>query len=242
MGYPSYIWSRGKMITFMIVDAALELVPKEITKHPAIVKSAKRRKKEPSKVLLDISLHYSAMKKLKDFEKRGRPDIVHYSLLLILDSLLNRNNMLEIYVHTVNHKLIYVNPKTRLPKNYNRFVGLMEQLLDKGCVPPGEKEPLLKVLPISVREMINSRNFSNIFLLEKDGIPISLDTFSEKIVNEKKPLIMIGGFQRGEVSKEIRELVNETYSIYSGTLETWTVVCRILASLEKTLGLYGADK
>ena len=37
-------------------------------------------------------------------------------------------NKLEVLIHTQDEYLITVNPKIRLPKNYVRFVGLIEQL------------------------------------------------------------------------------------------------------------------
>ena len=120
------------MLHICLVESGLELVPKEISKHPLIRRYAKKRGKKPSKVLLDISFHYHAMKNLKDFNKRGRPDIVHFCLLEALGSPLNKMALLRIYVHTYDGKVVFIDPSTRIPKNYIRFVGLMEQLLDKG--------------------------------------------------------------------------------------------------------------
>jgi rRNA small subunit pseudouridine methyltransferase Nep1 len=76
------------------------------------------------------------MKKLEESEKRGRLDIVHFALLEALGSPLNREGLLQTYVHTINDYVITVNPETRLPRNYNRFVGLMEQLFESYRVPP----------------------------------------------------------------------------------------------------------
>ncbi|MEM4684334.1 MAG: 16S rRNA methyltransferase, partial [Thermosphaera sp.] len=63
-------------LRIVILEAGLELVPKSIANHPSILKNAARRGKKPSEVLLDVSIHYPAMKKLPDKLKRGRPDIV----------------------------------------------------------------------------------------------------------------------------------------------------------------------
>ncbi|TRM76859.1 16S rRNA methyltransferase, partial [Sulfolobus sp. A20-N-F8] len=72
------------MVNIILLESAIELVPREIVDHPSVIKNAKRRGKKPEDTLLDISLHYHAMKSLENKYKRGRPDIVHQALLLIL--------------------------------------------------------------------------------------------------------------------------------------------------------------
>ncbi|MEM4548526.1 MAG: hypothetical protein QXP94_07425, partial [Thermofilaceae archaeon] len=134
----------------LLAEAGLELVPAEIWGHPTVAASARKRGKEPGEILLDVSLHYAAMKSLKDRMKRGRPDIAHFCMLLALGSLLNRAGMLELYVHTYDGRMIGVSPHVRLPRNYNRFVGLVEQLLKEGRVPPNSASPLLWVEPYSL--------------------------------------------------------------------------------------------
>ncbi|MEM4586704.1 MAG: 16S rRNA methyltransferase, partial [Desulfurococcaceae archaeon] len=119
---------NNKKLHIALVESALETVPKEIIDHPAVVKNARRRGKKPWEVLLDVSLHYHAMKNLKDWFKRGRPDIVHVTLLEALESPLNRSGLLEIYIHTYGDYVLFIDPETRIPRNYNRFVGLIEQV------------------------------------------------------------------------------------------------------------------
>ncbi|MEM4418885.1 MAG: 16S rRNA methyltransferase, partial [Candidatus Nitrosocaldus sp.] len=64
------------MITLIIAEASLELVPDEIAWHSAVKKHAKRQGREPKEILLDRSYHHTAMLNLKDAYRRGRPDIV----------------------------------------------------------------------------------------------------------------------------------------------------------------------
>ncbi len=108
------------MMHLILADSELELMPEEIKKR---------------KILLDSSLHHSLMKGLKDWKRRGRPDIVHVFLLIAQESILNRKGLLKTYIHTRNDEIIYVNPEMRIIKNYNRFKGLMQQLLIHGKVP-----------------------------------------------------------------------------------------------------------
>jgi len=142
------------MLYLLIAEAALELIPSEAWGHPAIRKYAMKRGKHPSKLLLDISFHYSAVKNLPHIEKRGRPDIVHITLLEALGSPLNRSGKLRVYVHTFRNYIIEVNPETRLPRNYYRFVGLMEQLFERRRVPPRGDKVLLRIKKGSIRDVV----------------------------------------------------------------------------------------
>lgn len=125
------------MIHLVFTDASLELVPKKLLGHPAVRKYAKRFNKG-KEILLDDSYHHSAMKKLEDREKRGRLDIIHFCLLEAFGSPLCVEGKLSIYVHTLHNKLLRFTTKTRLPRNYNRFKGLMEEMLrekrSKNCL------------------------------------------------------------------------------------------------------------
>ena len=133
------------MMHLVLADSELELVPKKIIKHPAVVKGKSK--------ILDASLHHTAMKILKDWRRRGRPDIVHFFLLLANDSILNKEGKLRVYVHTRNNEVIYVKPETRIIKNYNRFKGLMQQLLEKERVPP-DGEALMEVRKENILQLL----------------------------------------------------------------------------------------
>ncbi|MBU0623991.1 MAG: 16S rRNA methyltransferase, partial [Candidatus Thermoplasmatota archaeon] len=112
----------------MLADSELELVPQEIVNERCILNNARARGKAPEKILLDASHHHPAFGKLPDSERRGRPDIVHFFLMLCIDSDLSAEGKLRVFVHTRNNDVIAVNPETRLPPHYPRFVGLIESL------------------------------------------------------------------------------------------------------------------
>lgn len=44
---------------------------------------------------------------------------------MLLDSPLNRANMLRVFVHTKRNVLIEVSSQTRIPRTFDRFAGLM---------------------------------------------------------------------------------------------------------------------
>ena len=109
---------------FILADSSIELLPESLYKNNLIKKYAKKRNKDPSQIILDSNYHYKAMYKLEEYKKRGRPDILHFCLLNLLGSPFIKSNSLyvKIFVHTINNILFEINPKTRLPKNYNRFI------------------------------------------------------------------------------------------------------------------------
>ena len=54
------------MLSLVIAESALELVPLELQKHNSVIASARRFNKKPSEILLDISWHFAAMKGIKN--------------------------------------------------------------------------------------------------------------------------------------------------------------------------------
>ena len=100
------------MLTLLLVDAELELVPPKLTGHQQVVQSAKRVGASPSKMLLDSSLHYAALRHAPDGERRGRPDLVHFFLLTVLESIPNRLGQVRVMVHTRHDDLIRIGSVT----------------------------------------------------------------------------------------------------------------------------------
>jgi len=220
----------------ILVESALELVPTEIINHPAVVKNARKRGKKPGETLLDTSLHYYAMLKLKDREKRGRPDIVHISLLNALESPLNKAGCLRVYVHTYPGHVVFVKPETRIPRNYNRFVGLMEQLLVFGRVPPDSDDPLMYAKTMSLSDLLEVIGVKGLILLHEKGEERKLSEVVEKALKENYA-IGIGGFPHGDFSKGILDIASYRYSIYDKPLATWIVVSRVITTAEHLLGI-----
>ena len=99
------------MLTLILVESALETIPKKIWSHSAVRRHSKKMKKPSKQLLLDRSLHHSAMKNLMNAHKRGRPDITHFTLLEALSSPLNKEGLLKIIIHTNQNYIITVNPK-----------------------------------------------------------------------------------------------------------------------------------
>ena len=116
------------MFTIILAESSLELIPKQMQNHPSVSSYSKKFKKNPTKSLLDNSWHFAAMKDLDNEIKRGRPDIVHLTLLSLCTTPAFFENKFKVYVHTINDHVISISNNTRLPKSYHRFQGLMEKL------------------------------------------------------------------------------------------------------------------
>ena len=235
--------SSGRHLSLLLVDSELELVPMEHWSHPSVTSNARKRGKKASKVLLDSSLHYSIFTDPSERERRGRPDIIHQFLLVGLDSLLNIEGRLNIYVHTRNDELIVVSPTVRLPKNYNRWAGLIEELLDSGAVP-NRKEPLLEVLPgMDLRKTMS-------FITEKHGgtkpYTIAFEQEGRKVDTiplfsgldrelgiEKAVLCLMGGFSHGDFRSKVVEVSDDVIGLPGGALKVWTVEAEVLVGFRQ---------
>lgn len=230
-------------LTLVLAECGLELVPPELWEDPAVRAVARKRSKRPGETLLDISLHYKAMRRLRDWFKRGRPDIVHVVLLIALSSLLNRMGLLRVYVHTIDGKVIEIDPRTRVPRNYNRFVGLMEQLLMKGAVPPGSEKPLMTITGLSLRELVSRACDLTIIMHERATVirPRDLGATLSRYMTQGRVCVVIGGFQRGDFSEETLSLSNVRFSLYPQPLDTWTVVAKVISVVEEEVGALGIE-
>lgn len=223
-------------ITLILLEAALETVPPSISNHPAVIKTAARRGKKPIEILLDASLHYHAMRKLPNASKRGRPDIVHVSLLEALESPLCKKGFLQVAIYTIEGHAVLLDPATRLPKNYNRFVGLMEQLFKLGQVPPNAPKPLLRLKTIKLSELLEELSVRGLILLDENCEYRSLNSIVRQASSERLA-IGVGAFPHGNFDESTRQAASYCYSIYKEPLTTHVVVSRVLASAENMLGL-----
>jgi rRNA small subunit pseudouridine methyltransferase Nep1 len=69
------------MISLILTESSLEIVPKVLSSHPSVISHAQKLGKRTSEILLDNSWHFAAMKGISDEIKRGRPDLVHFCIL-----------------------------------------------------------------------------------------------------------------------------------------------------------------
>lgn len=225
------------MLRLILADAELELIPQELTGHAAVQSYAKRRGKSARKLLLDGSFVHSALRKLPDGTRRGRPDIVHLFLLVCLDSILNMRRGLKVIVHTRNHEAIYVSPETRLPKNYARFLGLMESLYEKGVVP-SEETPLLQLKrEVPYEKLVEGLKEPIIALTADAEVADPLRVFQE---TGPDVTCVVGGFPHGDFRSPVRRLAQRRISLFPEPLKVWTVASELITAYERYSGLFGS--
>jgi rRNA small subunit pseudouridine methyltransferase Nep1 len=217
--------------SIIILEGSIELIPVELHHYPSVISTSKRRRKNPGNIILDKSLHYKAMKKanLSQISKRGRPDIVHYLLLTILESPLNKLGYLSsVYLHTINGEILRIDPTTRIPRNYNRFIGLMEQVLESGKAPPGSVQPLIEIIEYSLDDIVGKYHR---FIVFEHGCN-TIDQRGRKELSKGGILIGIGGFPHGQIEDSILELADNCYYILKIPLDAVSALHMVLCLLE----------
>jgi len=220
------------MIFLILAESGLELVPSNLQNHVSVISHAHKLRKDPSKILLDNSWHFAAMKGIKDEIKRGRPDLVHFCILEATTIPLYKKNKIKIYIHTIDDKVIYFGDNVNIPKSYHRFEGLMEKLfLEKTIEANGNV--LLKIKEKSFSDLIDEIKPSKVVGFSTRGKKNSYEnTISEM---PEDCCLVIGGYQKGHFSDMVQRRIDQLISIGDSSFEAHVVVARILYEYEKTI-------
>jgi rRNA small subunit pseudouridine methyltransferase Nep1 len=230
------------MLRLVLAESALQRVPAEILSHPQIERYAARRDKTVSEILLDRSYHHAAMLKLArkrgglHVERMGRPDIVHTTLLQVLETPLNWERQLETFVHTQEDYVISLNPKVRIPKNYTRFAGLMEQLFSEGQVPR-TGDPLLKVRKMTLSQLVSQSKASDVFAFSILGKPMLMRDVADHASRSESPMVLVGGFPRGHFAEKTRRMATGVFRVDDRGLDAWVVAGRFVYDFEWSIGV-----
>jgi len=227
------------VLSLILADSSIELVPNELVDHPAILNWAHRKRKDPHSLILDQTYHHSAILRLgPSGTGRGRPDIAHLSLLLALGSPLNLTGGLRCYVHTRDNNIIKVDSNARLPRNTDRFTSLLEQLYQEKAIPPAGR-PLMSIKPGSLGDLLSEISGEVIALTTK-GLPKRMDEVASRLAEIHNPVLLVGGFPRGHFSKDALSKAKESYRIHDQGLEAWTVVARAIYDYERETASRGS--
>lgn len=221
-------------VDLVIAEAAIELIPRELWGEPDVVSFCRRRKKDVRWTLLDSSYHHRAMRRLSDGHRRGRPDIVHFTLLEALGSPLNLSGMLGVHVHTRDNRWIRVNPSTRLPRVYDRFKGLIEQLYREGRLTADDGTVLLEMEESDLRSVLEELGPGQRVLLHESGEDMEAAIGAGSVEADGMKLI-VGGFPHGDFSPEVLEVVDVGLRVSNHRLDAWVAVSRALCLLERHL-------
>ena len=220
------------MISLIISESALELVPYELEGHPSVISHARKLGKHSSEILLDNSWHFAAMKGIKNEIKRGRPDIVHFSILEATTIPLYLENKLNLFVHTIDNKVIHFGKNVHLPKSYHRFQGVIEKLYREKKII-ANNELLLEIKEQTFSELIDEIKPSKIVGFSTEGELSSYEKIAAQISDNS--CIVLGGFQKGHFSYSVQNKITDLYSVGSESFEGHVVTSRILYEYEKTI-------
>ncbi len=223
--------SSEREIILIFADSSLEIIPKHLAKF-----LGRKRKVRKESIILNSFWHYRILHRLKNYEKRGRPDILHSALLLTQDSILNKSRILRVIIHTIDDKVIYVNNSWRPPRHYLRFLGLMEQLFESGQVPPESDNPLLKLINKSLKETLNEISPEMVIGFSRRGKK-NMRFLRSILERHKKVALIIGAFPKGFFSNEVLGLIDELIKISDHSLSTLYVTARVIVTIENTLKL-----
>jgi len=220
------------MIFLILAESGLELVPDNLQKHVSVVSHAQKLRKDPSKILLDNSWHFAAMKGIKDEIKRGRPDLVHFCILEATTIPLYKKNKIKIYIHTIDDKVIYFGDNVNIPKSYHRFEGLMEKLFLEKTIEANGKV-LLEIKEKSFSDLIDEIKPSKVVGFSTKGNKNSFEnTVSEM---SEDCCLVIGGYQKGYFSDMVQRRIDQLISFGDSSFEAHVVVARMLYEYEKTI-------
>jgi len=223
------------VLRILLAEAELELVPTEIAGHPAVRASAKAQDRRPGQVLLDQNLHGAALGKLPHGARRGRPDIVHYTLLTLLESPLNKAGQLEVAIHTRHRLLIRIKPDTRLPRGEARFQGLMGKVLREGRSQ--DKKPLVWVEgEPTVPQALHSFAKGPVVRLDEGGALLSPTQLAQRADASGDLTLILGAFPAGAFLPDWLEAVPDAVSVWKDPLNAWAVAAEVVAGFRAQWG------
>lgn len=221
------------MLRFLLVDAQLELVPAEVAGHPQVRAHAKEQGKRPGDLLLDQNAHRQACKRLEDGDRRGRPDIVQYTLLTLLESPLCKAGHLEVAVHTRDGLLLRIRSDTRLPRGEQRFYGLLAKLLRDGRSQ--DTDPLLwSEGTRTAAEALAAFGEGPVLRLDEGGEPVRPTDLHARADGGDLTLVL-GAFPRGDYGDDWLAAAPDAVSIYPEPLNAWAVAAECVAGFRAGL-------
>ena len=220
------------MISLILAESSLELVPSELKHHPSVISHARKLDKHPSEILLDNSWHFAAMKGIENEMKRGRPDLVHFSILEATTIPLYLQNKIKLYVHTLDDKVISFGNNVHIPKSYHRFAGVVEKLYQEKKITTKDNV-LLEIEEKTFSELLDEIDPSKVFGFSTKGANSTYEKIAKDMPSDS--CIVIGGFQKGHFSDLIENKITSLCSVGDESFEGHIVVARMLYEYEKTI-------
>jgi rRNA small subunit pseudouridine methyltransferase Nep1 len=186
--------------------------------------------------LMNCDDHVQIIKKHNKDPAKYRPDIVHQEIMAVLDSPLNKAGKCRLLVHTEKNVLIEINPKTRVPRTFKRFSGLMVQLLHLLKIRSADgKDTLLKVIknPISRHIPAGARCYG----FSQHGSLHSPSVFVDTLPDDVPIVFVVGAMAAGSITREDHPYISEMISLSEYPLSGVTAANRLLGAVEARWGI-----
>jgi rRNA small subunit pseudouridine methyltransferase Nep1 len=213
---------------FVIAEAALELIPEALRRESSVRRDAERRAQEPGGILLDRSVHHSAMLKLGDGYRRGRPDLVHLTLLNVTSTPLHQEGRARVYIQTLDDSVLEFGEGARPPKSYARFRNLMEKLLVER-----PEEGLVRVRKATLPQLLKEIGTDFSAGLSVQGAPERLEELAGELAMRNDPAVVVGGFPRGHFLPRDLKAFDRLVRIDDRALDAHVVAARVVYEVEK---------
>jgi rRNA small subunit pseudouridine methyltransferase Nep1 len=170
------------------------------------------------------------MLKLKDGLKRGRPDLVHITLLSVTGTPMYQDESVRVYIHTIDDVVLEIKEGTRPPKSYFRFRSLMEKLLLER-----PKEGLINVYSSSLSELVKRLKGDLVVGLSIQGEYKEFGELASELVGTKNPVVLIGGFPHGHFAPSTLKILDQSVRAHERSLDAHVVAGRLVQSLEMAM-------
>ncbi len=217
---------RRPVLRVILADAEVELVPGDIAGHPSIRNQAKLLGKQATRLLLDANAHRAALHQLPEGERRGRPDILQYCLLTLLESPLNKQGGLEVGIHVRDGQFIRIKPETRLPRGEARFHGVFARVLAEG--KSQDNDPLVWSEGVRTpQQVLSSFATGKVLRLDPEGPAIQPEALPAQ--SDEDLTIIVGGFAHGTFTEEWQAAAPECVSLWPELLTAWAVLGECVA-------------
>ena len=194
------------MKQILIHDCAVSLAPKSWKKKNKIAEYFKKTGRMP---LINASTHQHLLRDIPLERRMDRPDILHFALLLSLNYAKIRD--LEV-LFSVGNVLYKVDGETRLPRDQQRFYGVLESVL------AGKLNPFIQRLDEKLDNMLKG----DIWFFSRTGD----SGFKHIDVPEDLTLVFGGRAHSAPRSDELS--IHKKLNLGDQPLELWTALSIVL--------------
>ncbi|KAK6589944.1 hypothetical protein RS030_192991 [Cryptosporidium xiaoi] len=202
-----------------------------------------KNKNEKKELITEMNLIEKKSQSFK--EKEVRPDIIHNSLLMLLDSPLCKAGYLsEIIILNEDGKVIRVDPKFRVPRSFKVFSKVFSEFLSS---PTGELRlpdgmVILNIINETIEECLSNAEtvvgFSRV--ARRESLQRFMREKIKSIINNgdvQKLIFVVGATSKGSTCDSYSSFYSHYISICDISMPTYICCSKICGELEEILGI-----